>query len=104
MLGTRWQCLPDCQAGAATVRVVAFQVEVSVVLLNFCRGGRGGLARVVQLSIKLKSIILFKKRGKLTNWWKKSVARFMVIRAVTATDSTLRSPCKWILYHVLMVL
>ena len=40
---------PDGQASAAAVRVVTFQVKVSVVLLKLCRGGWGGLSRVVQL-------------------------------------------------------
>ena len=41
--------VPDGQASAAAVRVVTFQVKVSVVLLKLCRGGWGGLSRVVQL-------------------------------------------------------
>ena len=52
--------IPDGQAGAAAVRVVTFQVKVSVVLLKLCRGGRGRLTRVVQLSMEIKSWIFLK--------------------------------------------
>ena len=53
--------LPDCQAGATTVRVVTFQVKVSVVLLKLCRGGRGRLTRVVQLAMKRRKVKVLSK-------------------------------------------
>ena len=61
-----------------------------------CRASQalpGWVGRALQGSAaEIEELKVWVKTGILTNFWKKSVARFMVTRDVTATASTLRSP------------
>ena len=95
--------IPDGNAGAAGGVAALLQVEVKVNVLVFHWGFWHWLAGVVQLEMMMGVTCVWEDidreqvakilRGKLTNLWRNSVARFIVTRAATATASTERSPC-----------